>query len=176
MLPFGIWGLMMVVINTIAHQQLSQVDSPIALFNLVRNQLLSRPGCWMGCVLQQLSCNVDACQQCRCLPSFKLTPHLAWPPQINYNLVQFYRLHVFMQTLTIEPDPANMPGHRTYLLGQMSISMSDYYAMVGTVQASAWWVVDDASKRTVQCHYRANHAYAQARKPSCARCACEEIV
>lgn len=37
MLPFGIWGLMMIVINTIAHAQLATVGSPVALFNLVRH-------------------------------------------------------------------------------------------------------------------------------------------
>ena len=35
MLPFGVWGLMMIVINGVAHSQLANVGSPVALFNLV---------------------------------------------------------------------------------------------------------------------------------------------
>lgn len=40
MLPFGVWGLMMIVINTVAHSQLANVGSPVALFNLVSHRML----------------------------------------------------------------------------------------------------------------------------------------
>ena len=35
MLPFGVWGKMMIVINGVAHTHLANVGSPVALFNLV---------------------------------------------------------------------------------------------------------------------------------------------
>lgn len=62
-----------------------------------------------------------------CLPALYIVQLL---PQINYNLVQFYRLQINLQALTIEPSPVTVVSRRVAVMQLLTRRMSDYYAMV----------------------------------------------